>query len=228
MKPLISETQDIDTLQELGRASVQIVHDLKNQLNGLKLYATFLRKRMEKSERPADEQETILKLINGLERAAADMTALVRYGRPVELRRQSSVDLVKILTTITTSDGFSPSSIRLEPPTGALEGEFDTVAITEALKAITAGASALRRAEDNDALLVYLRRDEEKADAHMAVIEWRGVRSTEGVDPFHSFVGSDALRMTLAARIIQAHGGEATHDTGLLRVRLPVKQRDEG
>src|ERR687884_2047190 len=105
MKPLKSETQDAATLQELGRASVQIVHDLKNQLNGLKLYATFLRKRMEKSERPQDEQETIAKLIAGLERAAADMTTLVRYGRPVELRRQPSVDLVKIISNVSTSEG---------------------------------------------------------------------------------------------------------------------------
>jgi signal transduction histidine kinase len=227
MKPLISETKDVDTLQELGRASVQIVHDLKNQLNGLKLYATFLRKRMEKSERPADEQETIIKLINGLERAAADMTALARYGRPIELRRQPRVDLVKILTAITLGDGNGPASIRLESPAGSsLEGELDATAITEALKTITAGASGLRRAEDNDALMVYLRR-EEIADGHMAVIEWRGVRLTDGVDPFHSFVGSDALRMSLAARIIEAHGGEASPDTGLLRVRLPVKNSDE-
>jgi light-regulated signal transduction histidine kinase (bacteriophytochrome) len=224
MKPLISEIQDVDTLQELGRASVQIVHDLKNQLNGLKLYATFLRKRMEKSERPADEQETILKLINGLERAAADMTALVRYSRPVELRRQPHVDLVKILTTISTGDGFAQASIRLEPEVDSLEGEFDTAAITEALKMITAGAIGLRRAEDRDALLIYLRR-EETAGSSVAVIEWRGVRSNEGIDPFHSFIGSDALRMSLAAKIIAAHGGETSPDTGLLRVRLPIKNR---
>jgi len=65
MKPLLSESEDNDTLRTLGQASVQIVHDLKNQLNGLKLYATFLRNRMEKSERPADELETINKLIAG-------------------------------------------------------------------------------------------------------------------------------------------------------------------
>ena len=97
MKPLKTELQDAETLRELGSASVQIVHDLKNQLNGLKLYATFLRKRMEKSERPADEQETISKLIAGLERAASDMTLLVRYGRPLDLRRQSGTDLARLL-----------------------------------------------------------------------------------------------------------------------------------
>ena len=79
MKPLKTELQDTETLVELGSASVQVVHDLKNQLNGLKLYATFLRKRMEKAERPADELETIGKLIAGLERGAGDMTLLVRY-----------------------------------------------------------------------------------------------------------------------------------------------------
>ena len=66
MKPLKSEVTDTNMLEELGRASVQIVHDLKNQLNGLKLYATFLRKRMEKAARPEDERETVGKLIQGL------------------------------------------------------------------------------------------------------------------------------------------------------------------
>jgi signal transduction histidine kinase len=228
MKPLISEIKDVDTLQELGRASVQIVHDLKNQLNGLKLYATFLRKRMEKSERPADEQETIAKLIGGLERAAADMTALVRYGRPVELRRQPRVDLVKIVSMLATSEDFGPQGVRFETAEEAVEGEFDTVALTEALKAITAGARSLRRAEDNEALLILIRREELEGAEPKAVVEWRGVRHPDGVDPFHSFVGSEALRMSLAAKIIAAHGGEASPDTGLLRVRLPIKQRDEG
>src|ERR687893_419754 len=97
MKPLKSELQDDETLRALGSASVQIVHDLKNQLNGLKLYATFLRKRMEKGERPADELETIGKLIAGLERAATDMNALVRLGRPLELNRQPRTDLARLL-----------------------------------------------------------------------------------------------------------------------------------
>src|SRR5829696_4029361 len=98
MKPVKSEVTDSSALEELGRASVQIVHDLKNQLNGLKLYATFLRKRMEKTERPEDERETVAKLIQGLERAASDMTTLVRLGRPVELRRQPGVNLKQLLS----------------------------------------------------------------------------------------------------------------------------------
>src|SRR6476661_10169485 len=97
MKVLTSRTEDRETLQDLGRASMQIVHDLKNQLNGLKLYATFLRRRIEKNERPGDEQETVGKLINGLDRAAEDLSLIVRYGQPVELKKQPGVELDKIL-----------------------------------------------------------------------------------------------------------------------------------
>src|SRR5215216_5759907 len=104
MKPLKSEVTDAQTLAELGRASVQIVHDLKNQLNGLKLYATFLRKRMEKSQRPEDERETVAKLIQGLERAASDMTTLVRLGRPVELRRLPGVNLSNLLADVSNGE----------------------------------------------------------------------------------------------------------------------------
>ena len=87
----MSRTEDRETLQDLGRASIQIVHDLKNQLNGLKLYATFLRRRLEKSERPEDEQETIAKLMAGLDRAASDLATIVEYGRQIELKKQPGV-----------------------------------------------------------------------------------------------------------------------------------------
>ena len=83
MKTAMSRPEETERLQDLGRASMQIVHDLKNQLNGLKLYATFLRRRIEKNERPGDEQETIAKLINGLDRAADDLTTIVKYGQPI-------------------------------------------------------------------------------------------------------------------------------------------------
>src|SRR2546423_13167198 len=99
MKPELTEKHDQESLAELGRAAVQIVHDLKNQINGLKLYATFLRKRLEKGEGHADELETVAKLNAGLERAAADMSALVRYGRTLELRCAPHVDLRRVLAT---------------------------------------------------------------------------------------------------------------------------------
>jgi signal transduction histidine kinase len=209
MKPLKSEIQDDDTLRALGSASVQIVHDLKNQLNGLKLYATFLRKRMEKSERPADELETVAKLIQGLERAASDMTLLVRYGRPVELKRQPGTDLARLLSE--TADG-----LRVTAGAGPFEGEFDPTLLTEALKNITDGVRGDGAGE------VSLRREEADGRA-AAVIEWRGpAGADDGGDPFRSFSGGPGLRLALAARIIREHGGEAAREGDTLRARLPL------
>ena len=215
MKPLKSELQDAETLRELGSASVQIVHDLKNQLNGLKLYATFLRKRMEKSERPADELETVTKLIAGLERAATDMTLLVRYGRPLELRRQPGTDLVRLARD-------AAEGARFEADGGSYEGDFDPDLLAEALKNITAGGRVEARAGEG-AAEVRLRR-EQAVGGRVAVVEWRGVFApgAEG-DPFRGLAGGAGLRLALAARVIRAHGGEVSHEGGVARARLPLK-----
>ena len=220
MKPLKSEIHDTNALLELGRASVQIVHDLKNQLNGLKLYATFLRKRMEKSERPRDELETISKLIAGLERVATDMTMLVRLGRPVELRRQPHVDLKRIVNHALNGSG-AHEAVNAQTGKSVYEGEFDLAALAEALKAIHEGALNRRRTPDDEkSYEMQMWRDDSRGNAPQAVIEWLGI--TTGHDPFHSLVGSDGLRLSLAAKVIEAHGGQIEQSANSWRVRLPL------
>ncbi len=209
MKSLMSETDDAAALQDLGRASVQIVHDLKNQLNGLKLYATFLRKRLEKTEGRADELETVAKLLAGLERAAADMTILVRYGRRVELRRAPHIDLRRILA----------AALEREPAATDEDtccGEIDQAALTDALKQINAG---LNTAEVN------LRRAELHG-APVGIIEWRNAQTGAG-DPFNSFAGGQSLRLALAAKTIRAHGGTIEHDARTVRVYIPLESNDK-
>jgi signal transduction histidine kinase len=215
MKPLKTELQDAETLRDLGSASVQIVHDLKNQINGLKLYATFLRKRMEKAERPADEQETVAKLISGLERAASDMTVLVRFGRALDLRRQPCTDLARLVAD-------AAEGAPVETDGGTFEGEYDPVLLAEALKNITAGA----RGEGADgegagAPRVRLRGDG-RGDA---LVEWLGAGAEALGDPFRGLAGAAGLRMALAARIIRAHGGEVSHEGGRISARLPLQER---
>jgi signal transduction histidine kinase len=212
MKPLKTELQDAETLRDLGSASVQIVHDLKNQLNGLKLYATFLRKRMERAERPADEQETLAKLISGLERAAADMNVLVRFGRALELRRQPGTDLARLLQD--SADGAS-----VEADGGPFEGDFDPVLLAEALKNITAGAFG-ESGDADGAARVRL-----TGDGSGALVEWQGAlaAASDGEDPFRSLAGAAGLRMALAAKIVRAHGGEVSSEDGRIRARLPLQ-----
>jgi signal transduction histidine kinase len=220
MKPLLLDNQDTTTLAELGRASLQIVHDLKNQINGLKLYATFLRRRMERSERPLDEQETVTKLISGLDRAAGDMTTLVRLGRPIQLR-PSRVDLSRVISdALKSSTESEPLDAKFtnEAESQSFTGEFDVQAMTEAIKAITEGANGLVRGRDQG-LSIHVMRNGSGEDA-AATIEWRGVTIDDGADPFHSLNGSVGIRLALAAKIIEAHGGSTEQESDRLRVRL--------
>ena len=228
MKPLLSESQDNESLWALGRASVQIVHDLKNQLNGLKLYATFLRKRMEKGDRPADELETVKKLIGGLDRTAADLSMIVQYGQPLSLKKQSGIDLQKIMRDIAAGLNSSPRAtgalvgpVVIDSEAQAVVGEFDSVVLADALKAISMGALKMITGNEREESLRISLEIEANASRRNGVIEWRVFDSSDH-DPFHSFAGSDAIRMSLAAKAIEAHGGSAERQNGSLRVRLPL------
>jgi len=232
MKPLLSESEDNDALRALGRASVQIVHDLKNQLNGLKLYATFLRKRIEKGERPADELETINKLIVGLDRTARDVSLIVEYGRPLELKKQAGTDLEKLSRDVAASlnaenlsnrppvtGGLSGSIVVDAETGGSLTGEFDRALLTEALRWIS--LSAIKMLSNKAGSLTIRLKVDAFESRRDGVIEW-AVDDSSDHDPFHSFAGSNEIRLSLAARIIEAHGGSATSHDGVLSVRLPL------
>jgi signal transduction histidine kinase len=213
MMPQQQPAQDTEALQELGRASVEVVHDIKNQLNGLKLYATFLRKRFEREARPADELETVNKIIAGLERAAADTNLLVRFGRPLELSRSPRTDLARLVreaagdVEIITTEGEN------------VQGDFDAAKLGEALTEIT-HASRERAADQR--VSMSLRR-EDADDGAFAVIEWHGLKVTPGgAGIFGALDGVGALRAALAAKIIRAHGGTIEQRGGEVVARIPL------
>ena len=215
MKTAMSKPEETERLQDLGRASMQIVHDLKNQLNGLKLYATFLRRRIEKSERPEDEQETIGKLIGGLDRAAEDLSAIVRYAQPVDLKKQPGFEVDKVLRTICTN---FDSEIVWNESSDVVQGNFDHFKLSDALKWLCAGALKHRQNENEAGQITVSTR---VTDSRQAVVEWAGLRQLDR-DPFRSFAGSDEVKLALAAKIIEAHGGSAKFIDRKFVVELPL------
>lgn len=218
MKPILSQTEDKSTLQDLGRASIQIVHDLKNQLNGLKLYATFLRKRMEKGDRPDDELETIAKLISGLDRAANDLSTIVEYGRRIELKTQPGFDIQKVMRGICTELEGTAFLCNLEIQ-ATLIGEFDPTKLTDALKWISVGALKYRLKEEPGQIMVTVKRREDRPTE--AEIEWSGLAGLDH-DPFQCFLGTVEIRMSLASKIVEAHGGTAEYLGNRFVVMLPL------
>jgi hypothetical protein len=53
------------------------------------------------------------------------------------------------------------------------------------------------------------------------VIEWRDIGRADH-DPFHSFAGSHELKMSMAAKIIKAHGGSVKCEENRLVATLPL------
>lgn len=196
---------------------MQIVHDLKNQLNGLKLYATFLRRRIEKSERPGDEQETIGKLINGLDRAADDLSTIVRYGQPVELKKQAGVEVDKVLRGACAESG---SQIVMERGSDAIQGYFDHFKLADAFKWLCAAAIKHRQNEEGTGEITVTAQPE---GSGRVLVEWSGLRQLDH-DPFRSFAGSDEIKLALAAKIIEAHGGSAKFIDRKFAVVLPLTE----
>ena len=199
---------------------MQIVHDLKNQLNGLKLYATFLRRRIEKSERPGDEQETIGKLINGLDRAADDLSTIVKYGQPVELKKQPGVELDKVLRGVCASVNEGGSRIVVDSNSESIQGNLDLFKLTDAFKWLCAGAMKHKPNQDEASEIFVTTKSSDGANA---VIEWSGLRALDH-DPFRSFAGSDEIKLALAAKIIEAHGGSAKFTDSKFVVVLPLSE----
>jgi signal transduction histidine kinase len=218
MKTAMSRPDETERLQDLGRASMQIVHDLKNQLNGLKLYATFLRRRIEKSDRPSDEQETMGKLINGLNRAAEDLSLIVRYAQPVELKKQAGVDLNKLLEGACASAVEIGGEVVMESNSDSIQGKFDHFKLTDAFKWFCAGAIKHKQSEAGAGEVTVTAKP---AAAGQVLIEWSGLRSLDH-DPFRSFAGSEEIKLALAARIVEAHGGTAKFIDRKFAVELPL------
>jgi signal transduction histidine kinase len=199
---------------------MQIVHDLKNQLNGLKLYATFLRRRIEKSERPGDEQETAGKLINGLNRAAEDLSLIVRYAQQVELKKQAGVDVNKLLQGACGNAAETGGEIAMESSSEVIQGNFDHFKLGDAFKYLCAGAIKHKRVDDGAPQVTVTSRP---ANAGQVLIEWSGLRQLDH-DPFRSFAGSEEIKLALAARIIEAHGGTAKFVDKKFAVELPLTE----
>ena len=223
MKPALAQTPENNTFEDLGRATVQIVHDLKNQLNGLKLYATFLRKRLDRDERASEERETLVKLIAGLDRAARDMTALVRYSQPVVLRRQPHIDLRDLIARVIRAMPARPDSLTCDIVSNPLCGEFDPAVLSEAMQTLTEEAvnSVPLREASNISLLA---RREAGNESAQALIEWQGIKLAGRNQSFRSATSFGTVYTAQAARIIEAHGGRVEREGNTIRVWLPLSE----
>src|SRR5262245_19418918 len=81
----MSHRNEDEMLIEAGRMASRLIHDFKNQLGGIKLYASYLKKRFADNPEGGEVADKIIHALNEM----ADQAALVtRLIRPVELHRE--------------------------------------------------------------------------------------------------------------------------------------------
>src|SRR5215204_138807 len=98
------------------------------------------------------------------------------------------------------------------------EGCLNIFKLTDALKWMCAGAMKHKPNQDAGGD-IFVR--PKASDGAEAVIEWSGLRELDH-DPFRSFAGSDEIKLALAAKIIEAHGGSAKFTDKEFVVVLPL------
>ena len=84
-----------------------------------------------------------------------------------------------------------------------------------------AAPSKLRRDKDELGAITVSVRPGSIQGKRGAIIEWSGLIDLDH-DPFKSFAGSDEIKMSLAAKIIEAHDGLAQYKNNSLVVTLPL------
>jgi hypothetical protein len=93
--------------------------------------------------------------------------------------------------------------------------------LSDALKWISIGATKLHQDKTEPRQIsVTVKRS---ANDTAAIVEWSGLNLLDH-DPFRSFIGSDEIRMSLAARIVEAHGGSTEQQNNRLVVKLPLSE----
>jgi hypothetical protein len=157
-------------------------------------------------------------LINGLDRAADDLSTIVKYGQPVELKKQPGVEVDKVLRGVCASVNESGSQIVLDSSAESVQGDLDLIKLTDAFKWLCAGALKHKQNRDEPSEIFVTTKSSDDAQA---VIEWSGLRELDH-DPFRSFAGSDEVKLALAAKIIEAHGGSAKFIDRKFVVQLPL------
>ena len=214
-------------LIEAGRMTARLVHDFKNQLSGLKLYAAYLKKRF--AEQP-EGVEIAEKIIQNLNEMAENAAIVGRLTRPLELRCEAG-DLAALLRQV---------GVELQAQAVArgvdmrLEFDDDLPALRFDLQHLHAALSTLvRRAllATNAGGQVELALRAKNAGVQLTVTDQGALLSEEQRAGLFAMLTNERinkaqLELALARHVIQMHAGHITaraaEPTGTaVEVRLP-------
>jgi signal transduction histidine kinase len=206
--PQSGAEQDQAALLEVGRATNRLIHDFKNQMSGLKLYAAYLKKRF------ADQPEGVEiadKIVQSLNEMTENASLIGKLTRPVELKllEEDLVGLIKQIVqnllplaasrNVEIASKFAVPTLRLP-----LDSQQMRLALT------TLFAQAIDSSPGGGTVMVELQTSQD--GLRFSISDEGDVLSEEQRQSFFNFLTNERLNKTslglaLARRIIEAHGG---------------------
>ncbi len=198
-------------LIETGRMAARLIHDFKNQLGGLKLYAAYLQKRFADN---AEGLEIAEKIAQGLNEMAEQAAILNRLARPVELHMEAGdpAPVIKqVVSGLQSKASAKRLKITLDLEPGAPGISFDSRQVGAALESII--SRAVDVSPEDGEIAVSLRRPEDEDGALRIEIKDNGAtldneRYLNFFDPLAGDrLNKVALGLAMARRIIEKHGG---------------------
>jgi two-component system sensor histidine kinase HydH len=211
----MSDNHDDAILIEAGRMASRLIHDFKNQLGGMKLYAAYLKKRFADNPEGVEIAEKIIQGLNEM----ADQAALIgRLMRPIELRREKN-DPAQLLAMAVSGARARAESKQVRI---AIDAAVDLPAVSFDLQQMQAAiASILARAieaspEDGE-VAVSLRLVD--ASLRIEVADWGETPEEQRLrmffDPLtNERISQASLGLALARRVVELHGGEVVARAG--------------
>jgi len=204
-------------LIETGRMASRLIHDFKNQIGGMKLYASYLKKRFSGHPELAEGVEIAEKIIQGLNEMAEQSGLVSKLTRPIELRWQTA-DLEACLEMALSGLKLLADSkqVRISLDLAATPAVMmDSQQMQIALAAII--ARAIDASPENGEVTVAVKPG---GDAMLIeVADWGETPGEEKLrmlfDPLtNERINRISLGLALARRIVLLHGGEIAARAG--------------
>jgi signal transduction histidine kinase len=198
-------------LIETGRMATRLIHDFKNQLGGLKLYAAYLQKRFADN---AEGMEIAEKIARGVSDMAEQAAILNKLCRTLELQMETGDPapvVEQVVSRLRPRSEAKRVKINCDLEPDAQQVSIDPRRIDEALEAII--SRAVDAAPEDGEIGISLRRRDE---ALQIEIKDNGAtlddeRRLSFFDPLASDrLNRTALSLAMARRIIEIHGGRVS------------------
>ena len=206
---------DQATLTEVGRMTSRLIHDFKNQMGGLKLYAAFLKKRF------ADQPEGVEiseKIINGLNVMSEHASLVTKLTKPLNLSPEPA-HLAPLVEQLAVDLGprAEAQGVRIETeletdlPALPVDAQQLRAALYTLLDRAVAASGAGGRVR------VSLRR--QGGAEVLEILDGGAAPDEQQLATFFDFLGGDRINKTsldlaLAKRIIELHGAQARAGAG--------------